>query len=65
MRAYCHREAEVNDEINCITECRFSQAISEARELDEWFERNDRPKGVLHGVITNSKLFNVYKNEKV
>ena len=50
VRAFCHRAALAHQFVNCLTEVLFEQAISTARQLDQYRRDTGGLKGPLHGL---------------
>lgn len=48
--AICKRAAVAQQLINCLTEIFFDDAIVRAKVLDEYFEREGKTVGPLHGL---------------
>ncbi|KAF8317467.1 amidase signature enzyme [Clavulina sp. PMI_390] len=55
LLAYMHRAQETHKALNCLTEVMFSDALKEARELDEEYQRTHQIRGPLHGVPCSVK----------
>lgn len=53
--AYCKRAAIAQQLTGCLTEIFFKRALSRAKGLDEYFEREGRPIGPLHGIPISFK----------
>lgn len=53
--AFCKRATLAHQLTNCLTEIRFTEALVEARELDEFFKKHKVLKGPLHGIIVSLK----------
>jgi amidase len=53
--AICKRAAVAQQLINCTTEILFTDAIARAQELDEYFEREGKTVGPLHGLPISFK----------
>ncbi|KAF5658990.1 general amidase [Fusarium heterosporum] len=50
----------ISRKTNCLTEILFKDALSEARELDQYYEKEGKVKGPLHGIpISLKDQFNV------
>lgn len=49
-RAVCKRAAVAQQLVNCLTEIRFDEAISRAKDLDQKLRENGKPIGPLHGL---------------
>jgi hypothetical protein len=47
---FCFASMRSNNTTNCLTEIMFDQAISRAKELDQYFAKNQKPIGPLHGI---------------
>jgi hypothetical protein len=56
VRAFCKRAAIAQQCTNCLTEIMFEEAIRRAEELDEYFEKEGRTKGPLHGLPVSLKV---------
>lgn len=54
-KAYCHRAAIAHQLINCLHEICFESALERAKELDEYFQKNGRTIGLLHGIPISLK----------
>jgi amidase len=50
MTAICKRAAVAQQLLNCVTEIFFDQAMSRAQELDEYFKKEGKTVGPLHGL---------------
>ena len=48
--AICKRAAVAQQLINCVTEICFDHAIARAGELDDYFKRENKTVGPLHGL---------------
>lgn len=53
--AFCKRAAIAQQLTGCLTEIFFDRALTRARELDEYFEREGKPVGPLHGIPISFK----------
>ncbi|TVY34670.1 Acetamidase [Lachnellula occidentalis] len=53
--AFCHRASLAHQMVNCLHEIFFEAALSDARELDEYFVKNGKPVGPLHGLPISLK----------
>lgn len=53
--AFCKRAAIAQQLTGCLTEIFFKRALDRARELDEFFEREGRVVGPLHGIPISFK----------
>jgi amidase len=53
--AFCHRAAIAQQLIGCCTEMFFGQALSRAKELDAYLEREGKVVGPLHGIPISFK----------
>lgn len=53
--AFCHRAALVHQLTNCCTEIFFDLAFKTAKELDEYFIKNNKLIGKLHGIPISLK----------
>lgn len=49
-RAVCKRTAVAQQLVNCVTEIYFEQAYARAAELDEYYARERKTVGPLHGL---------------
>ncbi|KAL7949438.1 amidase signature domain-containing protein [Trichoderma barbatum] len=59
-RAYITRAIEAHKKTNCLTEILFSEAIQDAKKLDDYLRANGNPIGPFHGVpVTLKDQFNV------
>ncbi|KAG8628828.1 hypothetical protein KVT40_002693 [Elsinoe batatas] len=54
-QAFAHRAAIAHQLVNCLHEIFFEDAYATAKELDEYLERNGKPKGPLHGLPVSLK----------
>lgn len=54
-QAYCHRAAIAHQLVNCLVEISFDNALKQAEELDEYFQKNGRTVGLLHGIPVSLK----------
>lgn len=60
VRATCKRAAVAQQLINCLTEICFDEAIARARDLDEYFRKEGKTVGPLHGLPVSLKdQFNI------
>lgn len=50
VQAFCHRAAISHQLVNCLTEVCFKEAISTARQLDQYRRDTGGLKGPLHGL---------------
>lgn len=53
--AFCKRAAIAQQLTTCCTEIFFDKALARARELDEYFEKEGKPVGPLHGIPISFK----------
>ena len=53
--AYCKRAAVAQQLTGCLTEIFFKRALARAQELDEYFEKEGKPIGPLHGIPISFK----------
>lgn len=53
--AFCKRAAIAQQLTGCLTEIFFKRALARARELDEFFEREGKTVGPLHGIPISFK----------
>ncbi|KIV98702.1 hypothetical protein, variant [Verruconis gallopava] len=59
-RALCKRAAIAQQLVNCLTEILFDSAMARAKELDEYYKREGKVIGPLHGVpISLKDQFNI------
>ena len=59
-KALCKRAAVAQQLVNCLTEILFDQAIARAEELDDYFRREGKTVGPLHGLpISLKDQFNI------
>ncbi|KAK7532910.1 amidase signature domain-containing protein [Phyllosticta citribraziliensis] len=59
-RAFCKRAAIAHQVTNCLTEIFFDHAMQRAKVLDDYFAREKRPMGPLHGLpISLKESYNV------
>jgi amidase len=49
-KAVCKRTSVAQQLINCVTEIYFEQAYARAAELDEYFKKEGKTVGPLHGL---------------
>lgn len=54
-QAYCHRAAIAHQLVNCLSEIHFNAALEQAKELDEYFQKNGKTVGLLHGIPVSLK----------
>ncbi|OMP84979.1 Acetamidase [Diplodia seriata] len=54
-KAFCKRAAIAHQLTNCLTEIFFDQALERAKELDEYYTREKKPLGPLHGIPISLK----------
>lgn len=54
-RSFCKRAAHAHQLVNCLTEMMFEQAIDRAKELDEYYQREGKLYGPLHGLPISIK----------
>lgn len=54
-QAFCKRAAIAQQTTNCLTEIFFDQALERAKQLDEYYEREKKPLGPLHGIPISLK----------
>lgn len=54
-KAFCHRASIAHQVLNCLLETFFDAAIEDARRLDEYFEKHQKPVGPLHGLPVSLK----------
>ncbi|KAL6703058.1 hypothetical protein ACN47E_010265 [Coniothyrium glycines] len=50
LDAYINRAIKAHQHTNCLTEILFEDAVKQASELDDYFQKNGRLMGPLHGV---------------
>ncbi|KAI9726211.1 MAG: hypothetical protein M1828_001885 [Chrysothrix sp. TS-e1954] len=55
VRAFCKRAALAQQMNNCLHEIFFDEALQRAEELDEYYARNQKPIGPLHGLPISLK----------
>lgn len=55
VTAICKRAAIAQQVTNCLTEIFFEDAIARAKELDDYFAREGKPVGLLHGLPISLK----------
>lgn len=53
--AFCHRAAIAQQLTNCLSVMLFEDGIQRAKELDEFYEREGRLMGPLHGIPVSLK----------
>lgn len=53
--AFCHRASIAQQLTNCLSEVFFDEALQQAKELDEYYERHGSVKGPLHGLPISLK----------
>ncbi|RMZ92623.1 hypothetical protein DV736_g172, partial [Chaetothyriales sp. CBS 134916] len=53
--AFCHRAAIAHQLVNCLHETFFDAALADAKALDDYFAKNKKPIGLLHGVPVSLK----------
>lgn len=59
-KAVCKRAAAAQQLLNCLTEICFEDAITRAKELDEYFRKHGKGMGPLHGLPVSLKdQFNI------
>ncbi|KAL8924465.1 MAG: hypothetical protein Q9172_002676 [Xanthocarpia lactea] len=54
-RAFCHRASLAHQLTNCLHEVFFDAAIEDAKALDTYYSRNQKPIGPLHGLPVSLK----------
>ncbi|TKA68211.1 hypothetical protein B0A49_07469 [Cryomyces minteri] len=54
-KAFCHRAAVAHRLVNCLHEIFFDQAIQDAQKLDDYYSKNKKPVGPLHGLPVSLK----------
>ncbi|KAF2472463.1 amidase [Lindgomyces ingoldianus] len=54
-KAFCHRAALAHQLVNCLHEIFFDAAIADAKALDEYYAKNKKPIGLLHGLPVSLK----------
>ena len=54
-QAYCHRAAIAHQLVNCLVEINFNDALRQAQELDEYYQKNGKVIGLLHGIPVSLK----------
>ncbi|KAL8700918.1 MAG: hypothetical protein Q9201_005187 [Fulgogasparrea decipioides] len=55
MRAFCHRASLAHQLVNCLHETFFDAAIEDAKQLDEYYTKQKKPIGPLHGLPVSLK----------
>ncbi|KAF2726160.1 amidase [Polychaeton citri CBS 116435] len=55
ITAFCHRAALAHQLVNCLHEIFFEAAIEDAKRLDEYFKKEGKPIGPLHGLPVSLK----------
>lgn len=55
VTAFCKRAAIAQQLTNCLTEMFFDTAIEHAKSLDEYYEKNGKPRGPFHGLPISLK----------
>jgi amidase len=55
VTAFCKRAAIAQQVTNCLTEIFFDDALTRAKELDEYLSRTGKPIGPLHGLPISLK----------
>ncbi|KAI0173252.1 amidase [Hypoxylon sp. FL1284] len=59
-KAYIDRAIKAHNQTNCFTEVLFQDALAQARQLDEYREKNGSVVGPLHGIpVTLKDQFNI------
>lgn len=53
--AFCHRASVAHQLVNCLHETFFDAALASAKTLDEYYARNKKTIGPLHGVPVSLK----------
>ena len=53
--AFCHRASLAHQLVNCLHETFFDAALASAKELDEYYAKNKKTIGPLHGVPVSLK----------
>lgn len=53
--AFCHRAALAHQLVSCLHEIFFDEAITAAQKLDDYFAKNQKPVGPLHGLPISLK----------
>jgi Asp-tRNA(Asn)/Glu-tRNA(Gln) amidotransferase A subunit family amidase len=59
VTAFCKRAAIAHQVVNCLTEIFFKEAIERARECDEYYKREGKGMGALHGLPVSLKVCRV------
>lgn len=54
-KAFCKRAAYAQQLTNCLSEMFFERGITQAKELDDYYEREGKLKGPLHGLPISIK----------
>lgn len=53
--AFCKRAAIAQQLLSCLTEIFYAEALERAKALDEYFQREGKPSGPLHGLPISIK----------
>lgn len=53
--AYCHRASIIHQLTNCCSEIFFDLAVETAKKLDEYYQKNGKLIGKLHGIPVSLK----------
>ena len=56
VTAFCKRAAIAHQCVNCLTEIMFDEALAMAKERDEYYRREGRTMGPLHGLPISLKV---------
>lgn len=56
VTAFCKRAAIAHQCVNCLTEIMFEEALARAKECDEYFAKEGKPMGPLHGLPISLKV---------
>ncbi|KAL8733922.1 MAG: hypothetical protein Q9181_003397 [Wetmoreana brouardii] len=54
-RAFCHRASLAHQLTNCLHETFFDAAMKDAKRLDEYYSKHNKPIGPLHGLPVSLK----------
>lgn len=54
-KAFCHRAAVAHQLVNCLHEIFFDAALESAKQLDEYYSKNKKAIGPLHGLPVSLK----------
>ena len=56
VTAFCKRAAIAQQCVNCLTEIFFDQALTRAKECDDYMEKHGKMMGALHGLPISLKV---------